>query len=221
MSILSDPSGRLRTEPDTVALRASDLFAPAARIERYMDRWLDRRPLPENLRDAVRYALLGPGKRLRPILTVRASDGSNFRIDDLTILYEVIPGEAGKVLHDSGPGTGFKEEWIKAYARSILRDEFGRYTAVDVADPTVYVFDDTFSALDLATEARLRAALQPRVADAAVLLIAQRVASIETADEILVLEKGEVVGQGTHDELLETCPTYLEIVDSQMREVAA
>ena len=73
-----------------------------------------------------------------PYLTVRANDGSNFRFDELTILYEIIPGEAATVLHDSGPGTGFKEEWIKAYARSVLRDEFGRYSAVDVADPTVY-----------------------------------------------------------------------------------
>ena len=73
-----------------------------------------------------------------PLLTVRASDGSNFRINDLTILYELIPGDAGTVLEDSGPGSGYKEEWIKSFARSILRDEFGRYTAVEVADPTTY-----------------------------------------------------------------------------------
>lgn len=73
-----------------------------------------------------------------PLLTVRASDGSNFRINDLTILYELIPGEAGTILEDSGPSSGYKEEWIKSFARSILRDEFGRYTAVEVADPTTY-----------------------------------------------------------------------------------
>lgn len=73
-----------------------------------------------------------------PLLTVRASDGSNFRINDLTILYELVPGDAAHVLEDSGPGTAFKEEWIKAFARSVLRDEFGRYTAVEVADPTTY-----------------------------------------------------------------------------------
>ena len=73
-----------------------------------------------------------------PLLTVRASDGSNFRIDDLTILYEMMPASAEAILHDSGPGTGFKQEWVKAYARSILRDEFGRFTAVDVANPTQY-----------------------------------------------------------------------------------
>ena len=73
-----------------------------------------------------------------PLLTVRAKDGSNFRFDELTILYEIIPGEGSTVLHDSGPGSAFKEEWIKAHARSVLRDEFGRYSAVEVADPTVY-----------------------------------------------------------------------------------
>ncbi len=73
-----------------------------------------------------------------PLLTVRASDGSNFRIDDLRIQYELIPGDAADILHDSGLGDGFKQEWIKAHARSILRDEFGRYSAVNVADPTVY-----------------------------------------------------------------------------------
>ncbi|MFT5048778.1 MAG: regulator of protease activity HflC (stomatin/prohibitin superfamily) [Chlamydiales bacterium] len=73
-----------------------------------------------------------------PHLDVRANDGSNFRFDELTILYEVIPGETSTVLNDSGPGSAFKDEWIKAHARSILRDEFGRYSAVEVANPTVY-----------------------------------------------------------------------------------
>lgn len=73
-----------------------------------------------------------------PQLTVRASDGSNFVINDLRIQYEIVPGDAGVVLGDSGRGDGYKQEWIKGYARSILRDEFGRYTAVEVADPTVY-----------------------------------------------------------------------------------
>lgn len=73
-----------------------------------------------------------------PFLTVRASDGSNFRIDDLRIQYEIIPGDASTILKDSGPGDSYKLEWIKAHARSILRDEFGRYSAVEVANPTVY-----------------------------------------------------------------------------------
>jgi len=84
-----------------------------------------------------------------------------------------------------------------------------------VARPQVYVFDDSFSALDLTTDARLRAALAPHTADAAVLLVAQRISTIVDADQILVLEDGFVVGKGTHSELLETCPTYHEIVESQ------
>ncbi len=90
-----------------------------------------------------------------------------------------------------------------------------------VARPGLYVFDDSFSALDLTTDARLRAALAPRTADAAVVVVAQRVSTIRDADEILVLDDGEVVGRGTHDELLQSCPTYLEIVESQLGEGAA
>ncbi|HEY9556767.1 MAG TPA: ABC transporter ATP-binding protein [Acidimicrobiales bacterium] len=87
-----------------------------------------------------------------------------------------------------------------------------------VRKPGVYVFDDSFSALDLATDARLRAALAPHTADSAVIIVAQRVSTIATADEIIVLDDGHLVGQGTHDELLETCPTYAEIVQSQIGE---
>lgn len=90
-----------------------------------------------------------------------------------------------------------------------------------VAKPEIFVFDDAFSALDLATEARLRSALNPRIRDAAVLIVSQRVATIRRADEILVLDDGQVVGRGTHDELLEACPTYQEIVASQSDRTAA
>jgi ATP-binding cassette subfamily B protein len=90
-----------------------------------------------------------------------------------------------------------------------------------VARPEIFVFDDSFSALDLATDARLRTALEPHTREAAVLIVAQRVSTIAEADQILVLEDGWVVGRGTHDELVETCPTYAEIVDSQLGEGAA
>ncbi len=82
--------------------------------------------------------------------------------------------------------------------------------------PDIYLFDDSFSALDLATDARLRAALRPVTRDATVLIVAQRVSTIRDADLILVLEDGVVVGRGTHAELLDTCPTYQEIVSSQL-----
>ncbi|HQA31521.1 MAG TPA: ABC transporter ATP-binding protein [Propioniciclava tarda] len=92
-----------------------------------------------------------------------------------------------------------------------------------VKRPDIYVFDDSFSALDVTTDARLRAALAPETADAAVLIVAQRVSTIRNADQIIVLDDGEIVGRGTHAELLVNCPTYAEIVDSQFKaeEVAA
>jgi ATP-binding cassette subfamily B protein len=85
-----------------------------------------------------------------------------------------------------------------------------------VRRPEIYLFDDAFSALDLATDARLRAALRPETRDATVVVVAQRVSTIRDADLILVLEDGRVVGRGTHAELLESDPTYREIVASQL-----
>ena len=87
-----------------------------------------------------------------------------------------------------------------------------------VVRPEIYVFDDSFSALDLATDAHLRAALKPHTTDAATLIVAQRVSTIADADQIIVLENGEVVGRGTHLELIMSCPTYAEIVESQVGE---
>ena len=81
----------------------------------------------------------------------------------------------------------------------------------------LYVFDDSFSALDYKTDARLRHAIRAELADAAVLIIAQRVSTIRDAAQIVVLRDGEVVGLGTHEELLATCPTYLAIAKSQER----
>jgi ATP-binding cassette subfamily B protein len=84
-----------------------------------------------------------------------------------------------------------------------------------VAKPSIFLFDDSFSALDLATDARLRLALRPVTRHTAVIVVAQRVSTIVDADRIVVLDGGRVVGTGRHDELLETCPTYAEIVESQ------
>ena len=90
-----------------------------------------------------------------------------------------------------------------------------------VRKPAIFLFDDSLSALDMATDARLRAALVPNTRDAAVLIVSQRVTSIKHADQILVLEDGEQVGLGTHAQLIETCPTYVEIVNSQLSDAEA
>lgn len=82
--------------------------------------------------------------------------------------------------------------------------------------PRIYLFDDSFSALDYATDARLRAALRPQTRDATTIIVAQRVATIRDAEQILVLDHGRIVGRGTHAELLADNPTYQEIVTSQM-----
>ncbi len=84
--------------------------------------------------------------------------------------------------------------------------------------PEIYIFDDSFSALDFRTDAQLRAALRRETADATVLIVAQRVGTIMSADRIVVMEDGGVVGIGTHAELMETCETYREIVLSQVTE---
>jgi ATP-binding cassette, subfamily B, multidrug efflux pump len=90
-----------------------------------------------------------------------------------------------------------------------------------VRKPEIYLFDDSFSALDLRTDAQLRAALVPYTADSTIIVVAQRVSTISGADQILVLEDGQTVGLGTHDELLSDCPTYAEIVASQVGQQEA
>ncbi|WP_024818090.1 ABC transporter ATP-binding protein [Arthrobacter sp. 31Y] len=85
-----------------------------------------------------------------------------------------------------------------------------------VKQPELYIFDDSFSSLDTATDARLRQALKRHTNGATLVIVAQRVSSIADADQILVLDDGRIVGRGTHDELLETSETYREIVSSQL-----
>jgi ATP-binding cassette subfamily B multidrug efflux pump len=85
-----------------------------------------------------------------------------------------------------------------------------------VAQPKVYLFDDSFSALDVATDARLRDSLADATTEATVIIVAQRVSTIRHADQIIVLDSGRIVGHGTHDELVESNDTYREIVESQL-----
>jgi ATP-binding cassette subfamily B protein len=120
-----------------------------------------------------------------------------------------MPGGLDAQVEQGGTNVSGGQRQRLAIARALVRR------------PDVYLFDDSFSALDVATDARLRAALAPYVRQAAVLVVAQRVSTIRNADQIVVLEDGEVLGLGTHDELLATCPTYREIVESQRQEEAA
>lgn len=87
-------------------------------------------------------------------LTVRANDGSNFWFDEIRIQYEIIPADASLVLSDSGSSDSFKMDWVRAFARAVLRDEFGRFSASEVADPTNYN-EATFTARERMNEALL------------------------------------------------------------------
>ena len=84
--------------------------------------------------------------------------------------------------------------------------------------PELYIFDDSFSALDFKTDAALRRALAAETQDAAVVIVAQRVSSIRHAHQIVVLHEGKMAGIGTHEELMETCQVYREIYESQTKE---
>jgi ATP-binding cassette, subfamily B, multidrug efflux pump len=117
-----------------------------------------------------------------------------------------MPGGLDATIEQGGSNVSGGQRQRLSIARALIRR------------PEIYLFDDSFSALDLATDARLRAALGPHTRDAAVVLVAQRVSTISGADAILVLEDGQLVGTGTHDELLQSCPTYAEIVESQIGE---
>jgi ATP-binding cassette subfamily B protein len=117
---------------------------------------------------------------------------------------EALPGGLDARVAQGGTNLSGGQRQRLAIARAIL------------SDPEIYLFDDAFSALDPGTDARLRAALRPVTREAAVIVVAQRVSTILTADTIIVLDGGRIVGTGTHDELVDTCPPYAEIVQSQL-----
>jgi ATP-binding cassette, subfamily B, multidrug efflux pump len=120
-----------------------------------------------------------------------------------------MPGQLDAVIAQGGTNVSGGQRQRLSIARALVKR------------PEIYVFDDSFSALDVATDARLRAALKSETEDRCVIIVGQRVATIADADQIVVLEHGEIVGVGTHAGLLETCPTYVEIVDSQLSAAEA
>jgi ATP-binding cassette subfamily B protein len=117
---------------------------------------------------------------------------------------EATPGGLDAAIAQGGTNLSGGQRQRVAIARALVKR------------PEIYLFDDSFSALDVATDARLRRALRGITAVATVLIVAQRVSTITDADRIIVLEDGAIVGQGTHDTLLRDCPTYQEIVESQL-----
>lgn len=117
---------------------------------------------------------------------------------------EAMSGGLDAPISQGGTNVSGGQRQRLAIARALLRR------------PEIYLFDDSFSALDLATDARLRRALQPITQGATVVLVAQRVSSVIDADQILVLDDGAIVGSGTHEELLADCVTYQEILSSQL-----
>ncbi|MGH2344740.1 MAG: ABC transporter ATP-binding protein, partial [Chloroflexota bacterium] len=115
---------------------------------------------------------------------------------------------------------GGLESWIAQGGTNVSGGQKQRLAIARalVRRPEIYLFDDSFSALDFRTDARLRAALREETAEATVLIIAQRVATIMDADRIIVLDDGRIVGMGKHRELMRTCAIYREIVSSQLSE---
>ena len=117
---------------------------------------------------------------------------------------EAMPLKLDAPIAQGGTNVSGGQRQRLAIARALLRE------------PAVFLFDDSFSALDLATEARLRAALRPHTAKATMIVVAQRVMSIRDAEQIVVIDSGAIVGRGTHAELMRDCATYAEIVGSQL-----
>jgi ATP-binding cassette subfamily B multidrug efflux pump len=130
---------------------------------------------------------------------------SALRIAQADEFVRAMPDGLNAAISQGGTNVSGGQRQRLAIARAIVRQ------------PEIYVFDDAFSALDMATDARLRAALETEMRNTAVLIVAQRVSTIRNADRIIVLDAGRMCGEGTHDELLQTCETYKEIVASQMR----
>lgn len=119
--------------------------------------------------------------------------------------------------------TGMKDGFDSVVAQGGTNLSGGQKQRLSIARalvrrPEIYIFDDSFSALDFKTDARLRAALKREISESTVIIVAQRVSTVMDADRIIVLDNGEVAGMGTHRDLIKTCNVYREIVMSQLSE---
>lgn len=123
-----------------------------------------------------------------------------------TKFIEKMPGGFSAHIAQGGTNVSGGQKQRLSIARAICKN------------PDIFIFDDSFSALDMKTDAKLREALKPIVADAVVLIVAQRVSTIKDADQIIVLDNGKMAGRGTHKELLRDCEVYRSIVKSQLSD---
>lgn len=127
-------------------------------------------------------------------------------IAQATKFIEKLPGGFSAHIAQGGTNVSGGQKQRLSIARAICKK------------PDIFIFDDAFSALDMKTDAKLRAALKPVTSDAVVLIVAQRVSTIKDADKIIVLDKGKMVGKGTHKDLLKNCKVYQSIVKSQLSD---
>ncbi|MDQ0239044.1 MULTISPECIES: ABC transporter ATP-binding protein [unclassified Arthrobacter] len=153
--------------------------------------WLFRGTIAENLRISLPSAT--DSQLWHALETAQAADFVN-----------ELPQGLETMLSQGGAGLSGGQRQRLCIARAILRPA------------SVYLFDDSFSALDTVTEAKLRAALEPELRGATVIIVAQRINTVVSADQILLIDEGRLVAQGTHAELLESSETYREIVASQL-----
>ena len=128
------------------------------------------------------------------------------KISQSTDFIEKLPEKYNSHISQGGSNVSGGQKQRLSIARAIAKN------------PEIYIFDDSFSALDMKTDKNLRAALKPKVKDSVVLIVAQRINTIKDADQIVVLDNGKIVGKGKHLELLKTCKIYQEIVKSQFSE---
>ena len=194
--------------------RFADPTAGSVRIDGVDIRDLERADLWETIGLVPQKAFLFGGT-IASNLRVGAPDATEeqlwdaLRVAQAEDFVRAMPGGLEEPVSQGGSNLSGGQRQRLAIARALVKR------------PPIYVFDDSFSALDYRTDANLRAALATEVTGATVIIVAQRVGTILHADQIVVLEEGRVVGIGTHTDLMNTCETYREIVLSQLTEEEA